>query len=35
MARGVTTDKQTLYNVMSSYFETRSYSQTGRDLDVH
>ena len=34
MARGVTTDKQTLYNVMSSYFETRSYSQTGRDLDV-
>ena len=34
MARGVTTDAQTIYNIMNSYFETRSYAQTGRDLGV-
>lgn len=34
MARGVTTDTQTIYNIMSSYFETRNFTQTGRDLDV-
>lgn len=34
MAQGKKTDNETLYNIMSSYFETRSYSQTGRDLDV-
>ena len=34
MARGVTTDTQTIYNIMSSYFETRSYAQTARDLNI-
>lgn len=34
MAKGVTTDRETIYNIMSSYFETRSYSQTGRDLGI-
>lgn len=34
MARGVTTDAQTIYNIMDSYFETRSYAQTGRNLGV-
>ena len=34
MARGVTTDAQTIYNIMNSYFETRSYAQTGRNLGV-
>ena len=34
MTRGATTDSQTIYNIMSSYFETRSYSQTGRNLGV-
>ena len=34
MAQGKKTDNETLYNIMSSYFETRSYSQTGRDLEI-
>lgn len=34
MARGKKTDPQTIYNIMCSYFETRNYSQTGRDLDI-
>lgn len=34
MAKGVTTDAQTIYNIMSSYFETRNYAQTSRDLNV-
>lgn len=34
MAKGKKTDTQTIYNIMASYFETRNYSQTGRDLDI-
>lgn len=34
MARGKKTDPQTIYNIMCSYFETRNYSQTSRDLDI-
>ncbi len=34
MAKGKQLDRETIYNIMSSYFETRSYSQTGRDLGV-
>lgn len=34
MTKGVTTDRETIYKIMSSYFETRSYSQTGRDLGI-
>ena len=34
MARGKKTDNQTIYNIMCSYFETRNYSQTSRDLDI-
>lgn len=34
MAKGKKTDPQTIYNIMASYFETRSYAQTGRDLDI-
>lgn len=34
MAQGKKTDNETIYNIMSSYFETRSYSQTGRDLEI-
>lgn len=34
MAKGKKTDRGTIYNVMSSYFETRSYTQTGRDLGM-
>ena len=34
MARGETTDAQTLYNVMCSYFITRSYAATGRELNM-
>ena len=34
MAQGKKTDNQTIYNIMCSYFETRNYSQTGRDLDI-
>ena len=34
MAKGVTTDAQTIYNIMNSYFETRSYAKTGRNLGV-
>ena len=34
MARGKKTDEQTIYNIMTSYFDTRNYAQTGRDLDI-
>lgn len=34
MAKGVTTDRETLYNVMTSYFMTRNYSATARELDM-
>ena len=34
MARGKTTDAETIYNVMASYFITRSFAQTSRDLDM-
>lgn len=34
MAQGKKTDSQTIYNIMDSYFETRSYAQTGRNLGV-
>lgn len=34
MAQGKKTDNETIYKVMSSYFETRSFAQTGRDLDM-
>ena len=34
MAKGVTTDRATIYKIMNSYFETRSYTQTGRDLEI-
>lgn len=34
MAKGKKTDNQTIYNIMCSYFETRNYSQTGRDLGI-
>lgn len=34
MARGKKTDEQTIYNIMASYFDTRNYAQTGRDLGI-
>lgn len=34
MAQGKKTDKQTIYNIMASYFETRSFAQTSKDLDI-
>ena len=34
MAQGKKTDSQTIYNIMDSYFETRSYAQTGRNLGI-
>lgn len=34
MARGVTTDAQTLYNVMCSYYDTRSFAATARELNM-
>ena len=34
MAQGVTTDRKTLYKVMASYFMTRSYAATARELDM-
>jgi len=34
MAQGKKTDSQTIYNIMDSYFETRSYAQTSRNLGV-
>ena len=34
MAKGVTTDRETLYKVMTSYFMTRSYSATARELEM-
>ena len=34
MAQGKKTDKQTIYNIMASYFETRSFTQTSKDLDI-
>ena len=34
MAKGKQTDTQTIYNIMSSYFETRNFTQTGNDLGV-
>ena len=34
MAQGKKLDNQTIYNIMVSYFDTRNYSQTGRDLDI-
>lgn len=34
MAQGKKTDYEVLWDIMSSYFDTRSYSQTARDLNV-
>jgi hypothetical protein len=34
MAQGKKTDSQTIYNIMDSYFETRNFTQTGRNLEV-
>ena len=34
MAQGKKTDSQTIYNIMDSYFETRSYAQTSRNLGI-
>ena len=34
MAKGKQLDSQEVYNIMNSYFETRSFTQTGRDLEV-
>lgn len=34
MAQGKKTDNETIYKIMCSYFETRSYTQTSRDLGV-
>lgn len=34
MAKGQKTDTQTIYNIMASYFETRSFAQTSKDLDI-
>ena len=34
MAQGKKTDTQTIYNIMSSYFDTRNFTQTGSDLGV-
>ena len=34
MAKGKKTDEQTIYNIMASYFDTRNYAQTGRDLGI-
>lgn len=34
MAQGKKTDTQTIYNIMASYFDTRNYAQTGRDLGI-
>lgn len=34
MAKGKQLDSQQIYNIMNSFFATRSYAQTGRDLEV-
>ena len=34
MAQGKKLDSQQIYNIMNSFFETRSYAQTGRDLET-
>lgn len=34
MTKGKTTDRETLYKVMVSYFMTRNYSETARQLDM-
>lgn len=34
MPKGVTTDRKTLYKVMVSYFMTRNYAATARELDM-
>lgn len=34
MTKGKTTDRETLYKVMLSYFMTRSYAATARELDM-
>jgi len=34
MARGKQTDTQTIYNIMASYFDTRTYTKTGEDLGI-
>lgn len=34
MPRGVTTDRDTLYKIMGTYFVTRSYAATARELNV-
>ena len=34
MAQGKKTDTQTIYNIMCSYFDTRNYTQTGKNLDI-
>ena len=34
MPKGVTTDRETLYKVMASYFMTRSYYGTAKELDM-
>ena len=35
MAQGLTTDKETIYKIMLSYYVTRNYRQTGRDLGIN
>ena len=34
MARGKQTDTQTIYNIMCSYFDTRTYTRTGEELGI-
>lgn len=34
MAKGKQLDSQQIYNIMNSFFATRSYAQTSRDLEV-
>lgn len=34
MAQGKKTDNETIYKIMLSYYITRNYSQTGRDLGI-
>lgn len=34
MAQGKKLNAQEIYNIMNSFFATRSYAQTGRDLEV-
>ncbi len=34
MAQGKKTDMKTIYNIMASYFETRSFAQTSKDIEI-